>query len=608
MEKGGGAALYVEELYISNFRSIHELRIPFRKYTVLIGRNNVGKTSIIEALLLLFKIMENGSGESGLSELDPKKREQIRYLTLYENDKPVLIKGKIVLEHVDERTCGDALSKLREVSGLLAELKYIEATVYIEKDSSMLRWGIRDLTVLGYVSRTTKVAAQQTGKKIHTKCSIIENGKIKNKQGYDAIRKLVGGKIILIRPYVTSSQPLNRVVDILSRAPLISEKFINIIENLKARANSKIKFQRELKRIEGGDEIQIKAQYQDSIPLPLFGGGDQVIQAIVSKFLSAEQGSIIVIEEPETHQHPFFVKNLAETLERYSEERNLQIIVTTHSPVFVRAIRRKENIVIVRREITHVHDIGEVPVTCVKTLSQEDAQMLSVISTELGVSLGYPFFVDVVILVEGGSDEILLKKFIEVLARDNKIHNLPRVYYEIISFSRISEKLRPIVYILRKLGVKVFVIVDGDEEGKRYFSQAAELGLKEQEHAFMLKKEDIFCYFAGEKLARELKSIISERFGDVTRNLSSNAKNRLNSLLDEIENKGFNQGGFKDITSIIFHNMDDEAKCRYGNEDLLGCSIKSELAKRMLRYVFTSDDVPSDIKGYLTIIDGNIAV
>ena len=49
-------------LSINNFRGIKEAVIFFNQHTVLIGANNVGKTSVIEALTLLFgrdKLIKN---------------------------------------------------------------------------------------------------------------------------------------------------------------------------------------------------------------------------------------------------------------------------------------------------------------------------------------------------------------------------------------------------------------------------------------------------------------------------------------------------------------------------------------------------------------------
>ncbi|NMI06946.1 AAA family ATPase [Paenibacillus sp. SZ31] len=53
--------MYLEEVTIRNFRGIQELTIPFSKdTTVIIGENNVGKTSILEAIRLGMKLPGSG--------------------------------------------------------------------------------------------------------------------------------------------------------------------------------------------------------------------------------------------------------------------------------------------------------------------------------------------------------------------------------------------------------------------------------------------------------------------------------------------------------------------------------------------------------------------
>ena len=129
--------MYIREIHINNFRSIHELRIPLRHYTVFIGRNNSGKTSIIEAILLLFKILESGYGEEDLNNFDARLREQIEHAMFYKFwNKPIVINGIIALDRSDELIAGDAIKELIKVCGLSEELKYIDVSIYLEKENS----------------------------------------------------------------------------------------------------------------------------------------------------------------------------------------------------------------------------------------------------------------------------------------------------------------------------------------------------------------------------------------------------------------------------------------------------------------------------------------
>ena len=48
----------IESLILQNFRCFHKHEIPFREKTIIVGKNNAGKSSIIEALRLVSIVSE----------------------------------------------------------------------------------------------------------------------------------------------------------------------------------------------------------------------------------------------------------------------------------------------------------------------------------------------------------------------------------------------------------------------------------------------------------------------------------------------------------------------------------------------------------------------
>ncbi|EKS9793456.1 MULTISPECIES: AAA family ATPase [Burkholderia] len=56
--------------------------------------------------------------------------------------------------------------------------------------------------------------------------------------------------------------------------------------------------------------------------------------SIVDWLEQAADGSICLIEEPETHLHPTLQRHLAHEIDRIVHDRNLQLFIATHSPVF----------------------------------------------------------------------------------------------------------------------------------------------------------------------------------------------------------------------------------------------------------------------------------
>jgi len=80
-------------------------------------------------------------------------------------------------------------------------------------------------------------------------------------------------------------------------------------------------------------------------------GVSQVLPVIVAA-LFAERGSIVLVEEPESHLHPLAQTQLAEMLAAVSRERGVQFIVETHSEHLLRRMQT-----LVSRETVKTEDL-----------------------------------------------------------------------------------------------------------------------------------------------------------------------------------------------------------------------------------------------------------
>ena len=73
---------------------------------------------------------------------------------------------------------------------------------------------------------------------------------------------------------------------------------------------------------------------QNHVHVEALPSGWRRLASILSWLSNVDEGSICLIEEPETHLHPVLQRHLAREMDRIAEEKNLQILMTTHSPVF----------------------------------------------------------------------------------------------------------------------------------------------------------------------------------------------------------------------------------------------------------------------------------
>ena len=71
------------------------------------------------------------------------------------------------------------------------------------------------------------------------------------------------------------------------------------------------------------------------------GFGVSQVLPVITMLLSAPEGSIILLEQPELHLHPNAQAALADLLLEVAEKRNLQLIVESHSEHIVRRLQRR---------------------------------------------------------------------------------------------------------------------------------------------------------------------------------------------------------------------------------------------------------------------------
>ena len=610
----------LKELEISNFKSIHNLRIKFNDLTILIGRNDSGKTAILEAVQLLFGILRSVKESIDLTLVtDTDIRDQIDKLWFYDNrDKPIEIRATI---EFDVKHLSNEIKIVGNECGLKEELHGLDCTVTIQRKGSIVELAVKELNILGCATLLKKEILKNDKEVKPTACRVIENYNILNSSIMEALKEILEGKTKIIIPDTVLAKEKLRTLGSLAhalRVPVIFEELIENIKDAKSEHSHQRLFFNLTQRVEGKETFFERPQERDvlskifnygtgyvSLPFPSYGSGSQTVDAIIASIVTAKPGSIILIEEPETHQHPTFVKRLARVIETLPKTLNVQIILTTHSPIFVSTIRSKENILTIRKVYIET-PLGKVPATCITKAGEVGYKKLDIVVSELGVPVSIPFFADVVILVEGGSDKIILEHMIEMLWEEGKLHYLPMFHYEIAPFAQAPGGIEAWIDMLTEYRIKTFVIVDGDEEGQRYKERAKKRGL---ENVFTLEKEDILCYIPGENLSKLAKEVLNELFNinDCLRN-KSELLNRLNQLYEEIRSSKSCKKAFNALTSIIFDNvLDENGKEFYKDKKWLEKCIKMEVARKaMYRHVFRR--VPEDIVVKLQIIDREVGV
>jgi predicted ATP-dependent endonuclease of OLD family len=165
------------------------------------------------------------------------------------------------------------------------------------------------------------------------------------------------------------------------------------------------KFQ--FKIISGGQETDFKN---------LSSGEKEVLNFIFILLALDLKNACVLIDEPEIHLHPQWQNKLIKLFRKLHEERNIQFIISTHSPVFV----SRETIANIFRiyksekqtQITPKEKTDEWK----KELAKEE-DLIDIITYSNNSKL---FFADKVVLVEGITDEIIFSYLIRILGKDEE--------------------------------------------------------------------------------------------------------------------------------------------------------------------------------------------
>lgn len=185
--------------------------------------------------------------------------------------------------------------------------------------------------------------------------------------------------------------------------------------------------------------------------LPL---GWMQIVSVLAFMRSCPSGALILLDEPDCHLHPSLQRVMLEIVARERERLNAQVIIATHSPVlsnpYLTEAYRAKVVVAARGRFEELPD------------SRRVLDDLGVTSSDLVQANG-------LVWVEGPSDRIYIKHWIELLARAQKRPvPIERVHYAFVSYGGSLLKYltlsdaRDNKVDLRAINRNFFVAIDRD--------------------------------------------------------------------------------------------------------------------------------------------------
>lgn len=179
-------------------------------------------------------------------------------------------------------------------------------------------------------------------------------------------------------------------------------------------------------------------------------GEKEFINLIFSIFTFHIENGLIIIDEPEAHLHPQWQRKLLRLLEEISKDREIQILMSTHSGVFVTPQTIK-NIIRVYKEKTETKIIpAKRNRAWIKRLG-EQKHLLRVINTTNNERV---FFSNKIVLVEGLTDRVV---FSEIIKATNKND----INIDVVDVGG-KEEYRRYMNLLKQFKIGCYVICDLD--------------------------------------------------------------------------------------------------------------------------------------------------
>jgi len=346
--------MLIKECHIKNFKGLEEIIIPdMGLVNAFYGKNNSGKSSILHA----FEIA--GLAFEGRWNLF-KPMLQIHDLFPLIGNKPYFV---MEIVYVDD-------SKL-SISNLNFNPQVTPTPTQHQRFRSIL---IIPDPLMGLTIRRTKIPMDILNQIDQRDYSNITGTEMLYALKYYSENNLRGFDI---------SDYQNIFKDIITIFPEIAE----LISNITERGEPFIQYQ----------------EYNKSLDLLYSGAGikhylDLFLKIILSK------ASLVLIDELEFGFHPRVQKDLSKKLFEFAKNKNIQILFTTHSPVFLLDPNIKIYFVQNKK--------GK------RTLSSFSNESINTIWGDLGLKPGDLLQSDIVLLVEGQNDVIYFDYVINSIYKD----------------------------------------------------------------------------------------------------------------------------------------------------------------------------------------------
>ena len=438
----------ITKIHIENFKTFKgSFKLTLNKgVNILVGDNEAGKSTIIEAIHLALTGLHNGKYlKNELSQYVFNNEVVAEYIQGLEQNNTANPLPKILIEVFieGEETAefeGDGNSEKAKVSGFSFKVEFDE-NYQKEYEDLVKLGGIKTLPIEYYNVSWLSFSRDEsiTPRAIPIKSALIDSSS----------NKLQNGSDIYISRIVKEFLESNEIVEISQAHRRMKESFM--AEEAINKINEKIKIASKIsdKKVELSVELSSKNAWESSlmtyledVPFHYIGKGEQCLvkTKLALGHKKAKEANIILLEEPENHLSYSKLNQLIRDIKNDSGEK--QILISTHSSFVANKLGLEHLILLNDKKTVRLNELSEGTYKFFEKSSGYDTLRLILCKKA--------------ILVEGDSDELVIQKAF-MLNNEGKLPiekgiDVISVGTSFLRFLEISEKI----------GAKVAVVTDND--------------------------------------------------------------------------------------------------------------------------------------------------
>ncbi|MES0491958.1 MAG: AAA family ATPase [Leptospirales bacterium] len=462
----------INKFTIRRFRSLYEAsEIKIENYTVLTGQNNEGKSNILKALSICFSEIGSYQASSinrvrnrrvyrrryGIdANYDWERDYPIEYQNEEEGNAPSVFILDFKLSDIDQKSIKKLIEQ--ETNSLRIELSFgrekvlYEVTIAEKKYKSEQRSKKTEdketiKTIFEYISENINfqyIPTIRTEDLVERIIDDMVSEELQELESDPEYRKL-------IKKIIDYQKPKLKIIG--ERIKETITYFVPNIKDVQIRTDDTMS-----DFIRNAGHIVINDGTETDLDFKGDGIKSLVAIALMRHYGDASRKSknvMLAIEEPEAHLHPNAIHKLRKVIGELSQ--NDQVIISTHSPLFIERLQIERNIIVSNKKAKHAESIVK-------------------IREALGVGLADNLInAKLVLILEGEDDKLAIEHFLttkSLILKDAISDGILSIDY-LSGSSNLKHKAN----MYKNNLCSVFAFMDYDKAGKNSLADAKKLGV-----------------------------------------------------------------------------------------------------------------------------------